>query len=409
MLDKIAAKESIASTEVSGALTDMNNAVRGLAERAATAEEKAELRALYAAAEATENKNYTDESWNTFSDALAAAKAALESETVTNSRVAEVMEALDNAVKGLTAKPASEKDKQELKSLYDSVKATVNQNYTTESWNAYQAALKTVENILAKGDAATQQEVQLAFAELKKTYAALQNAIAFEKTAYTVDATASVETKVNAGTAAVTYKSSDTSVATVDAKGVVTGIKKGKAVITAEAAGISATTTVTVTVPKITLTATSTKLQVKKSTKAIKVASKIATDSVVSWTSSNKKVAIVTKSGKVKAKKTGKTTLTVTMKSGATATCKLKVQKGKAVTKSVKVSSTKVTLNAGEKYEIGAVRNPITATEKITYKVNKKKVASVSKKGVITAKAKGTCKVTVKCNGKKKVVTVTVK
>ena len=97
------------------------------------------------------------------------------------------------------------------------------------------------------------------------------------------------------------------------------------------------------------------------------------------------------------------------MKSGATATCRLKVQKGKVVTKSIKVASAKVTLAAGEKYTINAQRNPITATEKITYSSNKKSVASVSSKGVIKAKKKGTCKITVKCNKKKKVITVTVK
>ena len=120
-------------------------------------------------------------------------------------------------------------------------------------------------------------------------------------------------------------------------------------------------------------------------------------------------MATVSSKGVVKARKTGTTKLTVTMKSGASAVCKLKVQKGKVVTKSIKVAAAKVTLAAGEKYTINAVRNPVTATEKITYSSSKKSVATVSSKGVITAKKKGTSKITVKCNKKKKVITVTVK
>jgi hypothetical protein len=415
VLDKIDKKESVATTDVSTALANLGTAASLLKERAATSEEKDALKASYDydALTTKENNNYTDATWTAYTRALETVKGLAESETATQTELKTALDTLKAAADALTETPSSAEERQSLTDLYNNVEQTKNDDYTTESWNVFQTAVKAAEGVILKGEAATQTEVQQALQVLQAAKDGLKKnaanaAVAFEKAAYTVDATATVETKVT-GASAVTYTSSDASVATVNAKGVVTGVKAGKATITATANGVSATTVVTVTTPKIALTATSAKLQVKKSTKAIAVESKLASDSVVSWTSSNTKVATVTKAGKVKAKKTGKTTLTVTMKSGATATCKLTVQKGKVVTKSVKVASAKVTLNAGESYNIGAKRNPITATEKLTYATSNKKVATVSKKGVLTAKAKGTCKITVKCNGKKKVVSVTVK
>lgn len=402
----IESDDEITQSQANTMLSKLTSAFNGL-----ELVDRTELQALYDEVRATVNNNYTADSWKAFNDALNEASRVLAAESLTKAEVTSAVSTLERAVSGLTETPASAEEKQELAGCYDSVKATVNNNYTADSWAAYQAALTAAEDVLAKGSAATQTEVKAALAALKKAYGELKAdiTIAFEKAAYTVDATASVAAVVKTNASAVAYATSDPSVATVDAKGVITGVKAGKAVITASANGITAAAAVTVTTPKVTLTAASTKLQVKKSTKAIKVASKIATDSVVSWESSNKNVATVSRKGVVKAKKTGTTKITVTMKSGATATCRLKVQKGKVVTKSIKVASAKVTLAAGEKYTINAQRNPITATEKITYSSNKKSVASVSSKGVIKAKKKGTCKITVKCNKKKKVITVTVK
>ena len=46
---------------------------------------------------------------------------------------------------------------------------------------------------------------------------------------------------------------------------------------------------------------------------------------------------------------------------------------------------------------------------KVTYKTSNKKVATVNSKGVVTAKKKGTAKITVKCNGITRTFKVTVK
>ena len=163
--------------------------------------------------------------------------------------------------------------------------------------------------------------------------------------------------------------------------------------------------------PYVKLNVSTITLQVKKSTSVVKIKSKYPTnDTVKSYKSSNTKVATVDKKGKVTAKKTGKATITVTMKSGAKAKYTVKVQKGKVTTKSLKLNKSKCTLKKGKTFTIKVTRNPITATEKITYSSSNKKIATVDKKGKITAKKKGKSTITVKTsNGKKATCKVTVK
>lgn len=222
----------------------------------------------------------------------------------------------------------------------------------------------------------------------------------------------------NATDKTVTWKSSDAKIATVDAKGLVKGVKGGTATITATTKnGKSATCKVTVAT--ITLNAKSVPLQVKKSTTAIKVATKTySKDKIASVKSSKKSVATakLTK-GKIKVtgKKAGSAKITVTMKSGAKATCTVKVQKKAVKTKSLKIQKSgktikKLTLKKGKKATVAVVRNPITATEKITWKSSNKKIATVTNSGKITAKKAGKVKITAKSkNGKKVTITVTVK
>jgi len=174
VLDKIDKKESVSSTEVSAALTTLKNAKNVLVERPATTEEKADLQAGYDKVKDTENKCYTEESWTTFTEALKAAEEALKADDVNKTEVAAKLEALEAAFAGLTAQTATAEDVQKMIAGYDSVKATVNDNYTKESWSAFQAALKNVETVIAKGEDATQYEVQDVLKKLEAAKAALK-------------------------------------------------------------------------------------------------------------------------------------------------------------------------------------------------------------------------------------------
>ncbi len=141
-------------------------------------------------------------------------------------------------------------------------------------------------------------------------------------------------------------------------------------------------------------------------------------DKVVSWKSSNKKVASVGRNGKVKGLKAGKTaTITVQLASGLKKSFKVKVQKKNVATKSLKVVnvsngkkvSSKVSLKRKQTLKLVATVSPITSKEKVKYSSSNKKVASVSAKGVIKAKKKGKATITVKSGKKTYKIKVTVK
>lgn len=116
------------------------------------------------------------------------------------------------------------------------------------------------------------------------------------------------------------FSSSNNKVATVNKKGVVTAKRAGKATITVKSSkGKTAKCNIIVKeihIKKITVAKKRYKIK-KGKTKQIKfkVNPKNYTDTLI-WKSSNKKVAIVSKKGKVTAKKKGKTTITIKSSNG---------------------------------------------------------------------------------------------
>ena len=164
----------------------------------------------------------------------------------------------------------------------------------------------------------------------------------------------------------------------------------------------------------IELNVTSIPLQVKKSTTAVKVTAKSKGDSIKSWKSSKPKIASVTSKGKISGKKVGTAKIKVTLKSNISATVTVKVQKKAVTTKKLAVTGksikkNKLTLKRKKSVTLKVTRTPVTSTEKITYKSSNNKIATVSKKGKITAKKAGKAKITVKSGKKKVTIHVTVK
>ena len=109
-------------------------------------------------------------------------------------------------------------------------------------------------------------------------------------------------------TGKVTFKSSNKKVATVNSKGVITGKKAGKAVITVKVGKYTKKLTVKVKKPSFKLVKSSAKLKKGKKT-TIKV--KAAPVSKVTYKTSNKKVATVNSKGVVSDKKKGSAKITV--------------------------------------------------------------------------------------------------
>ena len=94
-------------------------------------------------------------------------------------------------------------------------------------------------------------------------------------------------------------------------------------------------------------------------------------------------------------KKTGKAKITVTTAAGASATFTVKVQSKKVTAKKIVGFKKTVKLKKGGKYQISRDVSPVTTPDKMKFKSSDKKIASVSKKGLITAKKKGKATITV--------------
>lgn len=189
----------------------------------------------------------------------------------------------------------------------------------------------------------------------------------------------------------VTWTSNKKNIATVNANGVITAKKKtGKATITAKAGNKSAK--ITVNVVKKAKKTTSVKLSKSKVTLTVKdnvalaaTLSKGAT-SKVKWTTSDKKVASV-KDGVVTAKKKGVAVITATA-DGKSADCVVTVKdaKGKkAATLKVKTKKISVKVKKTKKIKVTLAKKDSVKS----YVSSNKKIATVSKKGVVTGKKKG--------------------
>lgn len=154
---------------------------------------------------------------------------------------------------------------------------------------------------------------------------------------------------------------------------------------------------------KVKLNAKSTTMQVNKTSTALKVKSSSRGDTVRKWTSLNKKVAAVDKkTGKITAKSVGYTYITVTMKSGVSAKCKVIVQENAVATKKVLFGAKSIEIKNGKSSKLQVLRTPISANDKLEFTSSREKVAVVNSKGKVTAKSKGSTTITVKtATGKK--------
>lgn len=255
----------------------------------------------------------------------------------------------------LPAQSTDELDKTELQKLVNQANALNENDYTVDSWKDLKTELDESVDLLAnaRNQASINEQVKhltLAINSLvkkevptettptettptttptttkpstttptkplvKKTTVSLArtNGSVYVKGRTTVKAT------VKNGKGKTTYKSNNTRVAKVSSTGVVTGVKKGIAVITVTNNRVSRTFKVTVKNP--TLNKTTLNLKAKKNY-TLKVQGKIGK---VTFKSSNTKVATVNAKGKVVAKKKGNATITVKV-NGITLKCKVKVK-----------------------------------------------------------------------------------
>ena len=121
---------------------------------------------------------------------------------------------------------------------------------------------------------------------------------------------------------------------------------------------------------------------------------KKSTQKKVVWSTNKKKIATVSKSGVVKAKKNGTAIITAKIK-GTSKKAKCKIIVGTPVS-SVKLSDTSKQLEVGSKFQLKATVLPAKASVRsVSYQTSNKTIAEVTQSGVVTAKSAGSAVITV--------------
>ena len=188
----------------------------------------------------------------------------------------------------------------------------------------------------------------------------------------------------------VTWKSSDTKVATVSSSGKVKGIKAGKATITCTSVVTGAKATCKVTVGYVKLDQTEAILEKTKTmTLNPTVYPSSLKDKSVTWKSSNTKVATVSSNGKVKGVKAGTATITCTsVATGLSTTCNVTVGY-------VKLDQTEAIIEKGKTMTLAASVYPSSLKDKsVTWKSSNTSVATVSSSGKVKGVKSGTATIT---------------
>ncbi|MEO7363483.1 MAG: Ig-like domain-containing protein, partial [Gemmatimonadaceae bacterium] len=200
----------------------------------------------------------------------------------------------------------------------------------------------------------------------------------------------------------ITFASSDLTVATVSAAGLVTGVNPGNATITATSEGISATATVAVTlipVSTVQLTVPQSALQIGQTTQAAVVLKDVngvtLTGRTVTWASSNTALATVSGTGFITALAAGNAIVTATSE-GVSATVAIDVTL--IPVSSISVAINKPLIYIGYTAQVTStprdVNNNVLTGRLTTWLSSDANVATVSAAGVVTAIAKGTATIT---------------
>ena len=233
--------------------------------------------------------------------------------------------------------------------------------------------------------------------------------------------TETLEATITPGNAAnknVEWTSSDSEVAKVDSNGVVTGVKKGTAIITVTTEDGRHTATCNVTVKEEPATISVTEVSLNKNETTIEVGKtdtltatvspEDATNKNVTWESSDTTVATVDDSGLVLGVKEGTAIITVTTEDGKkTATCQVTIVEKSIKSISIKSEPTKKTYVKGQELDLTGGMITITYDDDTTKDVEITKdmitgyIANVLGEQEITVTYKGkttTFKVTVTNN-----------
>lgn len=266
------------------------------------------------------------------------------------------------------------------------------------SSNSAVASVNTYGKITAKksGSATITAKIKNGEASCKVTVE--KTSIQLSDRQITLEAGESKKIKASASTGhSVTYKSSKSSIASVDKDGKVFAKKPGTAYITATADKTSVKCKVTVRQPSVKLSKSSVSLYRKKK---LRLSVTSTSKNPPKWKSNKKSVATVDQKGLVTAVKHGTAIITVTV-DGVSKTCEVTVKKPE-----IQFEKESVSLTVGEQYQ---TKVTVSSKNKPEYSSSNQNVASVDQNGKIHAKSAGKAYIYAKEDGTKERMTVTVK
>lgn len=257
-----------------------------------------------------------------------------------------------------------------------------------KSSNSKVASVNTYGVITAKKPGTAKITVKISKAEavcriqVKKTTLKLSKKSCSLENGKKVKLTATASTKGE-----IIWKSSKSSVAKVDEKGVVTACKTGTADITAKVDGSSAVCKITVRKPAIKLAKT--KATLYRGQK-LALNPKISSQRQAVFKSSKKSVATVSEAGVITAVKHGTAEITASL-DGTVKTCKITVK-----SPTIKTESKKISMKEGETRKLQVT---VSSGNKPSFTSSKSNVAEIDSDGVITAHQKGTAVITISEDG----------
>ena len=206
----------------------------------------------------------------------------------------------------------------------------------------------------------------------------------------------------NATNKTLTYSSSNTSIATVDANGKVTAKKAGTVTITVKSHN-NKTATCKITVNNVNATSISLNPMIKSlyEGESFSITASFSpsntTNKSLTYSSNNTNVATVDANGKVTAKKAGSALITVKTVNGVSAICRITVLRKIISATSISLNINSMSLYVGEEKSLIATVYPTNASNKnVTYTSSNSNIASVSSNGIVVAKKPGNATITAK-------------
>ncbi len=295
------------------------------------------------------------------------------------------------------------------------------ENYAVEGWYDSEELKNKVGNV---GDSYSPTQDIILYAKwvnqtIEPTSVSLdKTSLSLDKDSSTYQLTAVIEPATSSIHTGLTWKSSNSNVATVSKDGLVTGKATGTAKITVETEnGKTAFCDVDVKIDQtepvepiqITLNKNSTTIDLS-TTGTEKLVATTNSTGKLTWKSSNQNVATVSDDGLVTGKANGETTITVSAETGETATCEVTVQTSAT---GITLDKTEQTLDmsSNKTFMLTPTVTPPTSNVNREIQINSSNpsVATIATNGTVTALSNGSTIITFRLkNGKEAKCNVTV-